>query len=359
MKHAKKLLLSLLMLVAMTGHTLAENTLQHRTLNFEGIEREYFVYLPGAVKAGKPLPVVLAIHGYTSTATGFAASHGMNLHAEANDYIVVYPQGTHFGVDASAASYRVTSWNDLAANLAPAKDGPEHCTVDRDPYPCPAECGQCSRCAWTSCYDDVGFLNAVLDKVEAEFSTDTKRYYMLGVSNGGMMALRMACNHSERFAAVAPIIAQLAPGFECGPSTNLPMMHLAGAKDDTVRIDGKPGGDGFIYATAKVTAETWAHALQCKAGPQPWSNALSKQGSLNCTAYSNCAQEGQQVVSCVNPQGTHEWPGQSVDGMPATCVTAQQTASMPGQPHCPKPSGEYVHWGMDLVWQFMQRYRLP
>ena len=61
-----------------------------------GIEREYFVHVPHNVQADKPLPVVLALHGYGTTATGFQAIYNLNQHADEQGYIVIYPQGTHF-----------------------------------------------------------------------------------------------------------------------------------------------------------------------------------------------------------------------------------------------------------------------
>jgi polyhydroxybutyrate depolymerase len=329
--------------------------MERRTVFHDGIEREYFVHRPKA--GGERLPVVIALHGYTSTATGFAAAHGLNRHADEHGYVVVYPQGSHFlASDSQGHAFRVTSWNDLAANRGPALEGP-HCTADSDRYPCPPECGECKRCDWTACYDDVGFIRKVLDAVQSGYSTDEQRYYLLGVSNGGMMALRLGCNLSDRFAAIAPIIAQLAPGYECGPATDLPMLHLFGGKDDTVRYDGKAGSDGFIYTSAAKTAATWATAMACKQGPTHWENRDSRNAGLLCTAYSDCRVAGQEVVSCMDPEGEHAWPGQFVQGMPATCVTAEQFESLPGQPHCPEASGAYEHFGMDLVWDFMSRYR--
>ena len=213
-----------------------------RVINHDGIEREFFVHVPD--NAGDNPPLVVAVHGYTSTATGFQATHGVNRNADEHGYVVVYPQGSHFMVDDPASGpYRVTSWNDLASNMPPTAEG-QHCTADADKYPCPAECGECNRCAWTSCYDDVGFFEKVMDAVQLEFETDSNRTYLLGVSNGGMMTLRLGCNMSDRFAAIAPIIGQLAPGYVCGPATDLPMLHLFGGEDNTVRFDGTPAGDG-------------------------------------------------------------------------------------------------------------------
>lgn len=326
-----------------------------RTITHDGIEREYFVHVPQSSAAS--LPVVFGIHGYTSTATGFAAARGINRHADEHGYIVVYPQGSHFLVDNEQGQpFRITSWNDLAANLGPKNKGP-HCIADSYRYPCPPECGECNYCAWTSCHDDLGLLEKILDAVQAEFRTDTSRYYLLGVSNGAMMTLRLGCNISDRFAAIAPIIGQLAPGYVCGPETDLPMMHLFGSEDDTVRYDGEPAGDGFIYTTAAETAKVWAAAMACETGPVKWENNISNKAGLICTAYSDCRKEGHEVVSCMDPDGTHKWPEQGVADMPATCVTVEQYDSMPDQTRCEPPSSDYVHLGMDLVWDFMSRHR--
>ena len=142
-----------------------------RVIIHDGVEREYFVHVPNG--AGTQLPVVVAIHGYTSTATGFEVAHSLNPHADANSYIVVYPQGSHFVVDGDTP-YRVTSWNDLAANMPPKPEGP-HCVEGADEYPCPPDCETCNRCAWTSCADDLGFIEKMLNAVQAEFNADTER----------------------------------------------------------------------------------------------------------------------------------------------------------------------------------------
>lgn len=330
-----------------------------RTLRHDDIEREYFVHIPVAAIIGEAeLPVVVAIHGYTSTATGFQAAHGLNRHADQHGYVVVYPQGSHFtAAPEQGRPGLITSWNDLAANLPRTTAGP-HCTDDAAPYPCPPECGECATCAWTSCHDDVGFFGKMLDGIQAEFPVDSDRIYVLGVSAGGMMTLRLGCNLSDRFAAAAPIIGQLAPGHACGPQTDLPILHLFGGRDEVVRYDGKAGSaDGFIYTSAAETAEKWAAAIACKTGPQAWRNEISEQAGLTCTAYGNCRIEGQEVVSCMDPDGGHWWPEQGFRGMPATCVTAEQFDSLPDQPRCGPATGEYQHLGMDLIWSFLSRYQ--
>ncbi len=330
-----------------------------RTLIHDGVEREYLVHLPESVQESvEQSALVMAIHGYTSTATGFREYHGLNRHANKRGYILVYPQGSHFvAATGSFIGMRITSWNDLAGNQPPSAVGP-HCTESAYEYPCPPECGSCNQCAWTSCYDDVGLLEKILDAVQDEFNTDRSRNYLLGVSNGGMMAQQLACQLENRFAAVAPIISQLAPGYDCTSVDAMPMIHLFGAKDNTVRFDGRAGGDGYFYTSAEDMAKNWAASMACNMTRKPWHNQESAAAGLVCTAYTDCSLEGHEVVSCMDPTGTHQWPSQRIADAAATCVTEEQYESMPAFPHCGPTTGEYTDLGMELVWQFFSRYRL-
>ena len=306
-------------------------SMQRHVVQHDGIEREYFVHVPGSVAAGRAdVPLIVALHGYGNTVDRFVRGNELNGHADENGYIIVYPQGSGFEVSSTPDEpFTVTSWNDLAANIPVPEAGP-HCTADSVRYPCPPECGECSACMWTSCYDDLGFIDRVLDEMLADFPVDAQRVYLLGVSNGGMMTLRLGCNLSSRFAAIAPIIGQLAPGHVCGPDVDVPMLHLAGGKDEVVRYDGKAGSaDGYIYTSVAQTTATWADALACSDGPADWETEQSEAAGLEGSAYTDCRVPGHEVVSCIDPDLGHEWPGQS-DG-----------------------SGR----GMDLVWSFFDRYR--
>lgn len=341
------------------GAAAASAPMLRRTIQHDGVEREYFVHLPDQNTGPRArLPVVVGIHGYTSTATGFQLAHDLNRHADKHGYIIVYPQGSHFrAADAQGKPVLITTWNDLTANQPQPTAGP-HCTDASAHYPCPPECGECGRCAWQSCYDDVGFITKVLDQVQVEFRVDERRVYLLGVSSGATMALRLGCSLSDRFAAIAPIIGQPLPGHACSPFVDTPMLHLFGAKDEVIRYDGKAGqADGFIYTSAADTAAAWAAGLACQAGPNRWQSAISERAGLECTAYSHCRVEGQEVVSCMDPDGGHVWPEQT-SGLPdATCVTSEQYESLPDQHRCPAPTGEARHLGMDLIWAFFSRYR--
>ena len=321
----------------------------------EGIEREYFVHVPDSA-ATDNVPLLLGLHGYRSSATGFEAVHGLNRHADLEGYIAVYPQGSHFvATEGYYADSRITSWNDLAGNATPSEETP-HCADDHTVYPCPPECGSCRGCAWTACYDDLGFLERVLDEVLAEYPIDPDRVYLLGVSNGAMMALQLACQRPQRFAAIAAVIGQLGAGQACAPDSPLPLLHLGSLDDDTVRIDGAAGGDGYIYTSVAETTRLWAAALKCEADNQPWPNLLADAAGVECQARSECAIDGHEVVSCLATDAGHWWPSQRVEGVTATCVMPEQVESMPDRERCPEVGGRYSGEGMALVWNFLQRF---
>jgi poly(3-hydroxybutyrate) depolymerase len=319
----------------------------------DGVEREFFVYAPEG--ASSEMPVVLAIHGYTSTATGFAAFHDLREHASEHGYIVVFPQGTHFVSENAEGPYRVTSWN-LLGNAKPDPAAGPQCIEGADRYPCPPECGRCGRCTWASCHDDLAYFDTLLDMVASTYRTDRNRYYALGMSNGGMMTLRLGCERSRLFAAIAPIAAQMPEGYLCRPDTLLPMLHLSGGKDDVVRPDGKPSEDGFLYESVDDTTAAWALALECEGGPQPWETELSRDAGFTCSAYSQCAAGESAVILCSDPDETHNWPARRPGGAWPTCVTSQQVETLPEQRLCEPRLETGPHRGMDVIWEFFQRF---
>jgi len=346
----------LLILAPFTAIADSYKAMERHAFEHEGVEREYFVHVPQ--NAAGPLPVVLALHGYSSTATGFQYAHDLNVHADQFGYIVVYPQATHFMAEVgSPTAYRATTWNSYGKDEPEPNAGP-HCTAESYKYACPPGCGACHRCQWEPCTDDVAFIARVLDEVQADYATDVSRYYVLGVSSGGIMTIRIACDLSERFAAAAPIIGLQPPGHACGPEPGLPVLFLMGALDETIRLDGRAGkDDGFLYTTLDESTEVWAKSMQCKSGPLDWPNDLATAAGVECTAYSSCQIGCQEVVSCVDPNGMHLWPAQRPDALPATCVSPEQYDSMPGQTPCGPRPGDGEDAGMDLVWSFFSKYR--
>jgi polyhydroxybutyrate depolymerase len=323
------------------------------TLQHDGLQREYFVFLPSMYDGKQELPVAIFMHGYGGTATGTEAevTQGLNRYAEEYGYAMVYPQGTWFMAgDSVETQWEATTWNHISSKLDVGPEGPL-CTPDPVDYPCPPECGSCGRCGWTSCNDDIGFLKNLVATVAADFRIDADSFFVTGFSNGAMMAHRIGCEASELFAGVALVGGRTAPGFECVPETQLPLLQMNGGSDDTVPHDGRASSGGYFYATTTATAERWNEGESCAATSEPWSTPIIEGEDVQCTIA--CGNTDHATVDCIWPEGNHRWPGTAdFRGSNGYCVSELQAASMPEQLICIDPDPTDDFWGSRLLFEF-------
>jgi len=231
------------------------------TIPHDGRDRTFEVHLPPAYDAQVATPVVLDLHGRAFTAQAQSELSGMNVVADQEGFIVVHPQGVG------------RTWNGGVC------------------------CGEASR----DNIDDVGFINAVLDRLEQELCIDTQRVYATGMSNGAFLAHRLACELSERVAAIAPVAGVMGLA-SCTPSRPVPVLHFHGDADQVVRYDGYAG-----YLSAADSSEGWAQRNGCDAASQP-SFALD---DVRCEQWGSCTGAA-TVQLCTVQGGGHTWPG----GMP-------------------------------------------
>ena len=328
------------------------------TILHGGLEREYFVYLPPGYKGGAQYPVVFFLHGYGGSATGAEAetTNGLNRYAAEYGYVMVYPQGTWFMSDGSSGEpWEVTSWNNISGNREEGPEGPL-CTPDAFTYPCPPECGECSRCSSVSCHDDLGFLRVLFETVANDFDVNRSRYYLSGFSNGSFMAHYAGCEASDWFAAVALVGGRAVRGYQCAPTKALPLMQINGDRDETVANHGRASTDGFFYASSKATAIEWSRGTGCVAEPRPWSNEITEKNGLKCSV--SCAGTNKESIDCLWLEGDHHWPGYPAGhGTNGYCVTAVQQASMPEQTLCIEPNTDVDVWGSRLVFEFFESHQ--
>ncbi len=183
--------------------------LEIRTLTYDGQIRHYALYVPGR-ENDTPLPLVFSLHGGGVELEDQIGIRGhkcpfklwMEL-AECEGFYVVYPEGLP-GV------YGKPTWNDCRAD----------CTV-------------------SSSADDVGFLLALLDAVAAEHPVDRGRVYASGMSNGGFMALRLAVEAPDAFAAVAAIGAAMPAVSGCAAASEpVPVLFMNGTADPNMPYGG-------------------------------------------------------------------------------------------------------------------------
>ena len=229
------------------GSETTENFLK-KTMLWQGIEREYLIFLPTSYSPEAEIPLVVGLHGYTGTASGFEkeTTKGMNLHAEYRNYIAVYPQGVNFWDKMNGMPFFVSSWNDLESNAPPREGERPICIKSRGEYPRPKECKEYSHCAWTGCYDDIGFIKKVIEEVTEEYAVDKSRRYLSGISNGGAMAHRFACLHPEMLAAAASISGSIPRDRSCAPKIPISYLQVFGDKDTVTPINGKVSSYGWF-----------------------------------------------------------------------------------------------------------------
>jgi polyhydroxybutyrate depolymerase len=274
------------------------------SMTFDGLNRTYNVHLPPSYDRNTPQSLVLVFHGYGGSAEGVEKETTlMSPHADANGYIVVYPQSTTFP---GGNWGDVSSWNDLSCSSSPGPDGPT-CSAHAFVYPFPESCGP-SECNWCNCVDDVGFVNAMLDEIEGAYCIDLKRVYATGFSNGGMFVQRLGCDLADRFAAIAPVHGQLAIGFNCAPDTRLSIMNVWGTQDNTLPGDGAVSSDGYYYTSVADVQALWASSSSqnCDANTTLYSTVADGTRNWTCVQRANCA-TGAEVVECSWRAG-HWWP---------------------------------------------------
>jgi polyhydroxybutyrate depolymerase len=257
-----------------------------RSLVFAGIERKYVLHIPKAYDATRPTPLVLALHGIGLNAEEMIRISHLSEEADTSGFIVVYPNATG----------ESKSWNG------------GHC------------CGEAAK----NNVDDVGFIRALIDELATLVKIDTGRIYATGFSNGAIMVYRLACELSDRIAAIGPVSATqiLDDQMACHPKRSVPVIHFHGTADRLNPYDGGTTSIGFKYVSVKDAIGFWAEKNAC---PAPITRKES--GSIQHDVYSPCANKSAiELYSIVG--GEHAWPGgEAVDpriGKPTMEISATQ-----------------------------------
>ena len=174
------------------------------TITHDNINRDYILYIPASYNPSTPVPLVFCFHGYSSNANSNYAYTNFRSIADTAGFIVVHPQGT---LDNTGTSH----WN---------------------------------VGGWTigSTVDDVGFTLALLNSISASYTINPDRVYSTGMSNGGYMSFLLACQLSDKFAAVASVTGSMTPQTfsACNPVHPTPIMQIHGTADATVPYAGVP-----------------------------------------------------------------------------------------------------------------------
>ncbi len=165
--------------------------------------------------------------------------------------------------------------------------------------------------------DDVGFLSALIDHIAEHYTIDPGRVYATGISNGGLMSFRLACDLSEKVTAVAPVTAALSEDLvpNCSPSHPVSVLLINGTEDPLVPWEGGQikvwrQERGAVISTAD-TVQFWVAQNHCPGPPNvSWEPDTDlKDGTrVRREAYDGC-RDGTKVVLYAVEGGGHTWPG--------------------------------------------------
>jgi polyhydroxybutyrate depolymerase len=190
--------------------------------------RPYLSVVPSSYTPGTPMPLVVLLHGYGASAALQNGYLKLSTAAEAKGFLYAYPDGT---VDAAGRRF----WNatDACCNF------------------------------FGSTVDDVGYLAAVIADMKSKYTVDPGRVFVVGHSNGGFMAYRLACELSSEVTGIMVLAGATwnDPG-DCQPALPVTVLHMHGDEDDTILYGGGSSG-GNPYPSAAVSASTWASYDGC------------------------------------------------------------------------------------------------
>ncbi|MET9516618.1 PHB depolymerase family esterase [Streptomyces sp. NPDC002994] len=257
-------------------------------LEVDGTSRDYVLHRPAKSGDGRR-PLVIAFHGRRQTAEEVRRLSGLDKAADRRGLLVAYPEGLNKG------------WGDGGAPTAKRPD-PD---------------------------TDVRFTAALIKKLVGSGQADPRRVYVVGFSNGGSMALRMAAQRPDLVAAAGTVAGQLpTKPAEVRPTGAVPALLIYGDKDPVRPITGmpKPGppAPGAEPSTPTLSARASAEAFAASAGkkggtPSP---VTEKKTGYTRTVWDSPSPRGDVELIVVHGGG-HTWPGSAVRGNPAFGPTSK------------------------------------
>jgi polyhydroxybutyrate depolymerase len=249
------------------------------TITHGGLPRKYLVHVPAKYDPATPMPALFALHGGGGDMNHHAndRNYGLVSKSEREGFIAVFPNGY-----SKWSAGKLATWN----------------------------AGSCCGEARDKGSDDVGFIKAVVDRVTHQLNVDRNKIFATGMSNGGMMSYRVACELSDTFSAIAAVAGTDGTA-TCQPKRPISILHIHAKNDDHVLFNGGAGPNAFRdkskvadFVSVPATIAKWVKTNSCNTTPK---RTLDKPGAY-CERYSSC-QANVNVQLCVTDTGGHSWPG--------------------------------------------------
>lgn len=251
-----------------------------RSVQSGGMARYFRVHEPTGYDPQTATPVVLAFHGGGGHAVQFADQTEMYITANANDFLLVFPEGT--GLLGGPPLYTLETWN----------------------------AGNCCGWAQRNGVDDVQFVRDMVTALSVEWNVDLSHVYATGHSNGAMMAYRLGAEAPDLITAIAPNAGAL--GVVPPVVSNIPVMAIHGKLDTNVPFAGGvgTGPSGTDYRSQRESILPFARAN----GVSSYSLQETRGQALR---YEGVGSTGSPIHYWYLQDGGHSWPGHgSASGSP-------------------------------------------
>ncbi len=267
-----KQILLFISILSMSSIGFSQQTI-NGSIQHDGIQRDYILYVPANYSGDDPVPLVFNFHGYTSNAGAQMGYGDFRTIADTAGFIIAHPQGTLFAGN--------THWN---------------------------------VGGWTigSTVDDVGFTEALIDDLANSYNIDLNRVYSTGMSNGGYMSFLLACQLSDRIAAIASVTGSMTPQTfdNCNPLHPTPVMQIHGTDDSVVPYNGeiwtKPVQEAIDY---------WVTYNNCD--PTPTITPMADIDITDGSTVEHIVYSGGDNTSTTEhfkvTGGDHTWPGTTLN----------------------------------------------
>jgi polyhydroxybutyrate depolymerase len=245
----------------------------------KGNARQYGVHVPKGYSRSTPVPALFCLHGLAQNPVMFCLDSGVAWPAKADKegFVVIMPNGY------------MNSWNG----------------------------GTCCAAAASAGLDDVSLMRAIFAEVGKHVNIDLRRVYATGLSNGGFLSYRLACEASDLFVAVAPSagaigtaaigsgISELTTGLNtdlktCAPTHKISVLDIHGTADPLIPYSAQAPSLAVIQASDGCSATTMPAA------------AAPSGGDTTCVSFAGCpASPNVNVTGCSITGGGHCWFGSS------------------------------------------------
>ena len=262
----------LLLLVGCTFSSFSQQTI-NASITHDGIQRNYILYIPEIYDGNTAVPLILNFHGFGSNAAQQMFYGDFRDIADTEGFLLVHPEGTTFIGD----QFWNVGFPGLSSNI-----------------------------------DDVGFTEALIDELATLYTIDLDRVYATGMSNGGFMSFLLACQLSEKIAAVASVTGSMTQDTfdDCNAQHPTPVLQIHGTDDGVVLYNGNnlsiPIADVISY---------WVDFNNCETTPTT-TTLPDVDVSDGSTIEHSVYEDGDNGITTEHMKvigGGHTWPGSVIN----------------------------------------------